>query len=111
MLVSFLLLFVSCPVKNSIAEILDLPIAKTLNPSKSISSGTHSTCGFYKHHTAKQLKAVKKAEVLLPFHQGAFSDPLFLVNKPIAVYKQDHFHSTSKIPLYILYQNRKDFIV
>lgn len=110
-MVSLLLFFVSCPVKNSIAEILDLPMAKTLNPSKSVSSGSYKTCNVYGHHTVKQLKSVKKLEVLLPFSLRGFSDPLLFVNKPVEIYKQNHQGNVSKIPLYILYQNIKDFIV
>lgn len=110
-MVSLLLFFVSCPVKNSIADILELPIAKNLNPSKSVSSGAYKTCNVYRHHAVKQVKSVKKAVMLLPFHQSVFSDPLICINKPAEVYKQDHTDNASKIPLYILYKNIKDFIV
>lgn len=109
-MVSLLLFFVSCPVKNSIAEILDLPIAKTLNPSKSVSSSDHKPCNIYRHHVGK-VKSFKKVEVLVPFQQSIYTDSLLFVNKPVEVYVQDQLDATSKIPLYILYQNRKDFIV
>lgn len=110
-MVSLLLFFVSCPVKNSIADVLNLPISKTLNPSKSVSSASYKTCNIYRHYIVKQVKSVKKAEVLLPFKLSVFNDSLLFVNKPVEVYKQGHLDSTSKIPLYILYKNIKDFIV
>lgn len=110
-MVSLLLFFVSCPVKNSIADILNLPISKTLNPSKSVSSVSYKTCNIYRHSIVKQVKSVKKAEVLLPFQLSVFSDPLLFVYKPVEVYKQGYLDNTSKIPLYILYKNIKDFIV
>lgn len=110
-MVSLLLFFVSCPVKNSIADVLDLPISKTLNPSKSVSSASYKTCNIYRHSIVKQVKSVKKAEVLLPFQLSVFSDPLLFAYKPVEVYKQGYLDNTSKIPLYILYKNIKDFIV
>lgn len=110
-MVSLLLFFVSCPVKNSIADVLDLPISKTLNPSKSVSSASYKTCNIYRHSIVKQVKSVKKAEVLLPFQLSVFSDPLLFFYKPVEVYKQGYLDNTSKIPLYILYKNIKDFIV
>lgn len=110
-MVSLLLFFVSCPVKNSIADILNLPISKTLNPSKSVSSASYKTCNIYRQSIVKQVKSVKKAEMLLPLQLSVFNDPLLFVNKPVEVYKQSHLDNTSKIPLYILYKNIKDFIV
>jgi len=104
---ALLLLFSSCKVRNFIQGELNLPLTEVSNKNKT----TIDNCNDIELDTGKIIKYETPLNFLplaIKESESIFYDSIFFINYIQAVYFRKH--SSSSVPLYILYQNFKDYL-